>query len=67
MKRILFVAPSGTFDNGAEIAIFHLIHLLKQQGNHILVAAPASFSKIEQEYCSRYEKIDVPVFFLERQ
>lgn len=67
MKRILFVAPSGTFDNGAEIAIFHLIHLLKQQGNHILVAAPASFSKIEQEYRSRYEKIDVPVFFLERQ
>lgn len=67
MKKIMFVAPSGTFDNGAEIAIFHLIHLLKRQGNQVLVAAPASFPNFEQDYRSRYEKIGVPVYFIERQ
>lgn len=67
MKKIMFVAPSGTFDNGAEIAIFHLIRLLKHQGHQVLVAAPASFPKFEQEYRGRYEKIDVPVYFIERQ
>ena len=67
MKKIMFVAPSGTFDNGAEIAIFHLIHLLKRQGNQVLVVVCPAFPNFEQDYRSRYEKLVFPVYFIERQ
>lgn len=66
MTQILFVSPSGTFDNGAEISIYHLMKLLKNNGHAVYNAAPASFSHLEKSYAEHFEKIGVPVTFVPR-
>ena len=35
MKNILFVTPTTTFDNGAEISIFYLMKYLVSQGYNV--------------------------------
>lgn len=40
MKKILFVSPTGTLDNGAEISIFYLMTTLVQRGNKVINVAP---------------------------
>lgn len=66
MTRILFVSPSGTFDNGAEISIYHLMKLLKDNGHVVYNAAPASFPNFEEDYRAHFKEIDVPVTFIPR-
>ena len=42
MKNILFVSPTGTLDNGAEISIFELQKQLKSKGHHVVNVTQAS-------------------------
>lgn len=66
MKKIAFLSPTGTFDNGAEISIFYLMKVLKAEGYQVINVAPASFPHLEKSYREQFATIDVPVFFLPR-
>ena len=53
MKTILFVSPTGTLDNGAEISIVNLMKFLAAEGYHVVNAAPIYGVATENDY-SRY-------------
>ena len=61
MKKIAFLSPTGTFDNGAEISIFYLMKVLKAEGYQVINVAPASFPHLEKSYREQFATIDVPV------
>ena len=42
VKTVLFISPTGTFDNGAEISIFNLMCYLVQQNYRVINIAPQS-------------------------
>ena len=48
-KNILFISPTGTLDNGAEISIFHLMKYLVQDGYHVINAIFLLLQKKELE------------------
>lgn len=39
-RTILVMCPTGTFDNGAEKAMYHLMKLLVQRGHRVIAIAP---------------------------
>lgn len=43
MRNILFISPTGTLDNGAEISIFNLMKYLVKEGNNVFNIAPQSY------------------------
>lgn len=49
MKKLLFISPTTSMDNGAETSIFHLMKLLVQAGHQVAVAChevgPAEVAK----------------------
>lgn len=52
MTRLLFVSPTGTLDNGAEISIINLMKLLVKQGHTVVNVVPGyskSLTKYEEE------------------
>lgn len=56
MKKILFVSPTGTMDNGAEISIFNLMKFLVSQGFTVFNVAPQHHHSSQIEYydlCTR--------------
>ena len=55
-KNILFVSPTGTLDNGAEISIFHLMKYLVQDGYHVINAIPDYHVQVQQDYISTLAK-----------
>jgi glycosyltransferase involved in cell wall biosynthesis len=64
MKNILFVSPTGTFDNGAEISIFNLMKYLVQQGYNIYNIAPQSYRTEQALYYDESEKNGIKTHFI---
>ncbi|MGM0215610.1 glycosyltransferase family 4 protein [Enterococcus sp. AZ109] len=63
-KKVLFISPTGTFDNGAEISIFYLMKLLVEQGYEVHNVAPQTHAAIQTEYYDKYEKLGIHVHFI---
>ncbi|GHU37202.1 glycosyl transferase [Bacilli bacterium] len=61
MKNILFVSPTGTLDNGAEISIFELQKQLKSKGHHIVNVTQASGDK---PYMASFENAGIKNYML---
>jgi glycosyltransferase involved in cell wall biosynthesis len=55
MKNILFVSPTGTLDNGAEISIFYLMDILVQRGNKVINVAPGYQGEDKKSYKDKFE------------
>lgn len=55
-KNILFISPTGTLDNGAEISIFHLMKYLVQDGYDVINAIPDYHVQVQQDYISTLAK-----------
>jgi len=61
MKNILFVSPTGTLDNGAEISIFELQKQLKSKGFNVVNVTQASGDK---PYIEAFEKAGIKNYML---
>lgn len=62
MKTILFVSPTGTFDNGAEISIFNFEKYLNQLGYTVLNVCPRNNN---QDYIDRHREEGIQLFQLD--
>ena len=51
-KKILFISPTGTLDNGAEISIVNLMEYLVQTGHQVINAIPDYHVAVQQDYIS---------------
>lgn len=63
-KKVLFISPTGTFDNGAEISIFYLMKHLLELGYEIHNVAPQANVGIQSEYYEKYELLGIHVHFI---
>lgn len=61
MKTILFISPTGTFDNGAEISIFNLMCYLVSQNYQVINIAPNSDRAQQDDYIQKFEKHGIKV------
>lgn len=61
MKNILFVSPTGTLDNGAEIFITNLMFFLVQKGYNVINVIPFSNPVVQNEYIKFCEKHNIIV------
>ena len=61
MKTVLFISPTGTFDNGAEISIFNLMCYLVRQNYQVISIAPNSDQAQQDDYIQRCEKNGIKV------
>ena len=61
MKTVLFISPTGTFDNGAEISIFNLMCYLVRQNYQVINIAPNSDQAQQGDYIQRCEKNGIKV------
>ncbi len=59
MKTILFLSPTGTFDNGAEISIFNLQKHLVTLGYNVVNVCPVSN---DQKYFSKHKHSGIKVY-----
>lgn len=57
----MFVSPTGTFDNGAEISIFHLMVYLQQNGYKVINVAPKSTMNSQSDYVKRFSDVGIDV------
>ncbi|SUN80462.1 glycosyltransferase [Streptococcus milleri] len=55
-KTILFISPTGTLDNGAEISIVHLMEYLVQTGHTVINAIPDYHVSVQQDYMAKLAK-----------
>ncbi|WP_240424426.1 glycosyltransferase family 4 protein [Lactococcus allomyrinae] len=62
MKNILFISPTGTLDNGAEISIFNLQKVLVKQGYHVINVTQASG---DIPYITAFESAGIKNFMLD--
>lgn len=60
-KTVLFISPTGTMDNGAEISIFYLMKLMVEKGNRVLNAFPDYHLPIQEEYKLKMQDAGVEV------
>ena len=51
-KNILFISPTGTLDNGAEISIVNLMEYLVETGYQVINAIPDYHVAVQQDYIS---------------
>lgn len=56
MKNILFISPTGTLDNGAEISIFEFQKKLVAMGYQVVNVTQASGDKV---YIEAFEKAGI--------
>ena len=63
-ETVLFVSPTGTMDNGAEISIFYLMKSMVEKGYRVLNAFPNYHVPIQEEYKSKMKEVGVEVFGL---
>ena len=56
MKTVLFISPTGTFDNGAEISIFNLMRHLVKQNYQVINIAPDLNQAQQSDYVQKCEK-----------
>lgn len=64
MKTILFVSPTGTFDNGAEVSIFNLMSYLNKMGHRVINVAPGSLANNQERYEKKFTDQGMQVYFL---
>ena len=64
MKKILFVSPTGTLDNGAEISIFYLMTTLVQRGNKVINVAPDYPGVDKTSYKHKFDSSGIETYFL---
>mgnify|MGYP000609029581 FL=1 len=50
MKNILFISPTGTLDNGAELSIIQLMALLQEKGYRIINVVQDGASQFRSDY-----------------
>lgn len=50
MKNILFISPTGTLDNGAELSIIQLMALLQEKGHRIINVVQDGASQFRSDY-----------------
>ena len=48
-KKILFISPTGTLDNGAEISIVNLMEYLEETGQQVINAIPDYHVAVQQD------------------
>ena len=61
-KKILFVSPTGTLDNGAEISITHLMKELVKHGHQVYNIVPQLDLAKQQSYIDYCEKNQIKLF-----
>lgn len=59
MKSILFVSPTGTLDNGAEVTVFYLMKELVNKGYQVINAYPHSFKAEQKVYVKKCSKAGI--------
>lgn len=67
MKKILFVSPTGTLDNGAEISIYHLMAHLAKKGHKVINVAPIYLGEPENmhdEYIANFASQSIETHLL---
>ncbi|EGP66020.1 conserved domain protein [Streptococcus sp. oral taxon 056 str. F0418] len=63
-KTILFISPTGTLDNGAEISIVNLMEYLDQTGHQVINAIPDYHVATQQNYISHLTAIGIETLSL---
>lgn len=64
VKNILFISPTGTLDNGAEISIFHLMTHLVQEGHKVYNIVPQYHHPSQTSYYDRSRAEGIEVDFI---
>lgn len=64
MTTILFIAPTGTFDNGAEISIFNFMNLLVRKNCRVINVAPIYSRENRESYKKIFEDSSVGVYVI---
>lgn len=64
MKNILFVSPTGTLDNGAEVSIFYLMTTLVQRGHKVINVAPGYQGEDKTSYKNKFESSGISTYIL---
>lgn len=64
MKSLIFISPTGTFDNGAEISIFNLMKYLVANGDRVINLAPSSDFEDKKEYQKKFSDAGIELHFL---
>lgn len=65
MKNILFISPTGTLDNGAEISIANLMGYLSEEGFRVFNAFPKNGHPTYPEYLSRMQQYNIKCYPLD--
>ncbi|MDB6184864.1 glycosyltransferase family 4 protein [Streptococcus vestibularis] len=63
-KTILFISPTGTLDNGAEISIVNLMKFLVKKGNRVLNIFPDYKVPSQEMYQSELQKAGIETYGL---
>lgn len=61
MKKILFISPTGTLDNGAELSIIQLMSLLKEKDYSVVNVIQSGYSESRDEYKKVMDELDIPL------
>lgn len=64
MKNILFVTPTTTFDNGAEISIFYLMKYLVSQGYNVFSVCQEIPEPQQDEHRKHYDEVGINAIYL---
>lgn len=64
MKRILFISPTTSMDNGAEKSIYYLMKHLVQQGHQIINISHAIGGEDQFRHAQLYQQIGVINYYL---
>ena len=67
MKTVLFVSPTGTLDNGAEISIFNLMRYLVEQGYTVINIAPTQKNSSENSYSKKFASNGINCILIKSQ
>ena len=63
-KKILFISPTGTLDNGAEISIVNLMEYLVETGHQVINAIPDYHVAVQQDYISSLAALGIETIAL---
>ncbi|MGX7244023.1 glycosyltransferase family 4 protein [Enterococcus quebecensis] len=67
MKTILFISPTGTLDNGAEVSIFNLMKFLAFEGYKVINIAPTQQKVTENDYSKRFTDCGIDCVLINSQ
>ena len=59
MKTILFISPTGTLENGAEVSIFFLMRQLVEDGHNVINVFPKSYRHSQRNYEKKMTKANI--------